>query len=236
MKFNIGNYIIDKLRYDFIRSSFKKHKFTGKLLDLGCGRKPYQEIYDRYMDSSLGIDVEQTLHKNDKIDKFYDGKNIPYEDSTFDFILCTEVLEHVEHPAKMIGEMNRVLKPDGIILMTTPFLQILHETPYDFYRYTPFALRSLVEEGGFELKSITGFSGAMGFFIASLIRYPLKVINIISKAFHFDPFYSIYNPLVLIFIILPQYLYLLFARNTTGEKVFSKKTCKGYAVIARKKN
>jgi len=234
MKYNIGNYIIDKLRHDYIKASFAKHKFGGQLLDLGCGRKPYQDIYDHYMDSSLGIDVEQTLHKNDKIDKFYDGKNIPFDDGTFDFILCTEVLEHLEHPAKMIGEMHRVLKKDGVILVTTPFFQILHETPYDFYRYTPFALKSLVEEGGFELNSITGFSGVMGFFITSLIRYPLKVLNKISKLLHFKAFYSIYNPLVLILIILPQYFYLLFARNTTGKKVFSKKTCKGYAVIAQK--
>lgn len=236
MKYNIGNYIIDRLRYQYLIKTFHQHKLKGKLLDLGCGKKPYKHLYDQFVDSSIGIDVETTPHLNKYIDKFYDGKTIPFENDSFDVVLCTEVLEHVENPDLFLTEIHRVLKKDGTLILTVPFMQLLHEIPYDFYRYTPFALRSMIKRNQLTLVSITGFSGPFGFFITTSMRLPLKIANKISKATRLKFIYSIYNPVILLLFILPQHLYTLLSQPVKDSRVFTHYTCKGYAVVCRKEN
>ncbi len=236
MKYNIGNYIIDKLRYKYLNETFDHYKFTGKLLDLGCGKKPYKHIYDKYLNESLGIDVETTPHMKQYIDKFYDGKNIPFDNETFDVVLCTEVLEHVEEPEKFLKEIHRVLKKNGKVIITVPFLQLLHETPYDFYRYTPFALKAMTSRNQLKLISISGFSGTFGFFITTSMRLPLKIINKVAKLTKFKFLYSINNPFIWLFFVFPQYIYTLFCKPIENEKVFSHQTCKGYAIICSKED
>jgi SAM-dependent methyltransferase len=92
----------------------------------------------------------------------FDGQTIPFEDASFDHILCTEVLEHVEDPASLIAEMSRVLRPGGTIVVTVPFSARVHHAPHDYHRYTSFRLRSLfapvgnpgIEERGDDLAVI----------------------------------------------------------------------------------
>ncbi|MBU6407886.1 MAG: methyltransferase domain-containing protein [Alphaproteobacteria bacterium] len=69
---------------------------------------------------------------------------IPFPDATFDYVLCTEVLEHVENPGELIAEMRRVLRPGGLIVATVPFSARVHHAPHDFHRYTRYRLASLV--------------------------------------------------------------------------------------------
>lgn len=84
-------------------------------------------------------------------DYWFDGRQIPFEDSSFDLILCTEVLEHAEDPDKLVREMNRVLQPGGMALITVPSMWGEHETPYDFRRFTSFGVMKLLEQGGFSV-------------------------------------------------------------------------------------
>lgn len=93
--------------------------------------------------------IEGRTENLNKIDFFYDGKNIPFEDKYFDGILCTEVLEHVFNIDELLTEFNRILKPSGKALITTPFMWEEHEMPYDFARYTTPALFYLYEKHGF---------------------------------------------------------------------------------------
>jgi len=143
-----NNYSIRRLLYKNLKNNAPLLK--GKLLDFGCGSKPYEKLFIN-SNEYIGVDykIEGRTENIDKIDYFYDGKKIPFENNTFDGILCTEVLEHVFNIDEVLEELNRVLKPNGKALITTPFMWEEHEMPYDFARYTTPALKHLYNKHGF---------------------------------------------------------------------------------------
>jgi SAM-dependent methyltransferase len=144
--------------YYFIRSqllkSIKSHvgNLQGRLLDFGCGSKPYKGIIS--VEEYIGVDFvnEGHPHDNEQIDVYYDGKKIPFPDNSFDSILCSEVFEHIFNLPDILVELNRVLKPGGRILITCPFVWKEHELPHDYARYTLYALRDLLEKANFQVQ------------------------------------------------------------------------------------
>ncbi|RYZ19647.1 MAG: class I SAM-dependent methyltransferase, partial [Chitinophagaceae bacterium] len=123
----------------------------GKLLDFGCGQKPYYSLFT--VDEYIGIDFENPghPHANEAIDVFYNGKNIPFANNTFDSIFTSEVFEHVFNLPEIITELHRVLKPGGQLLISCPFAFCEHEQPNDYARYTSFAMRHMLQQKGFEV-------------------------------------------------------------------------------------
>ncbi len=123
----------------------------GRLLDVGCGQKPYQSLFA--CTEYIGMDVEQSGHPHqaERVDVFYDGRIFPFPSASFDGAVCNQVLEHVFNPDEFLREIHRVLKPDGILLLTVPFVWDEHEQPYDYARYTAFGLRHLLQTHGFEV-------------------------------------------------------------------------------------
>jgi len=85
--------------------------------------------------------------------------DLPFEDSSFEAVLCTQVLEHLERPGKAVKELYRVLKPGGKLFLTAPMAHKEHQVPYDFYRYTSFGLKSICKNAGFSEITITPFGG-----------------------------------------------------------------------------
>ena|ERR1700722_5582721 len=126
----------------------------GRLLDFGCGRKPYENLFS--VSEYVGLDMEQTghNHRNSKVDVYYDGKHIPFPDESFDALFCGEVLEHVFDPELVLPEIRRVLKPDATALLTVPFCWNEHETPFDYARYSIFGIKYLLEKHGFEVLEV----------------------------------------------------------------------------------
>lgn len=121
---------------------------SGRLLDVGCGIKPYQALFA--VDAYIGLDIDSKESHQLKIaEYFYDGKVFPFTDASFDSILCNQVLEHVFNPDEFLGEIFRVLRPGGKLLLTLPFVWDEHSQPYDYARYTSFGLRALLEKQGF---------------------------------------------------------------------------------------
>jgi len=123
---------------------------SGRLLDVGCGTKPYRSLFNVADYAGLDIDSEPT-RKRGIADYLYDGGRFPFEDAAFDSILCNQVLEHVFNPDVFLGEINRVLKPGGRLLLTVPFVWDEHEQPYDYARYSSFGLQSLLEKQEFKI-------------------------------------------------------------------------------------
>lgn len=122
---------------------------SGRVLDVGCGQKPYRKLFN--VVEYIGIDIDQSGHdhKNEDIDVFYDGRVIPFSNEYFDSIISNQVLEHVFNPNEHLSEINRVLKFNGRFLLTVPFMWDEHEQPYDYARYSSFGLRFLLEQHGF---------------------------------------------------------------------------------------
>jgi SAM-dependent methyltransferase len=127
-------------------------KLEGKVLDFGCGKKPYRSLFTNAAEYT-GIDFEGEGHShvNEEIDVIYDGKSIPFVNDHFDAIFSSEVFEHVFNLGEIIPELKRVLKNNGYILITCPFAICEHEVPNDFARYTSFAMRHMLEKEGFEI-------------------------------------------------------------------------------------
>lgn len=124
-------------------------KLTGRLLDVGCGTKPYKSLFTVKEYIGLDLESERTRQMN-VADYFYDGKVFPFDSDSFDSVLCNQVLEHVFNPEEFLGEIVRVLKPGGKLLLTVPFVWDEHEQPYDYARYSSFGLRALIEKQGLE--------------------------------------------------------------------------------------
>ena len=123
---------------------------SGDVLDVGCGRKPYRDLVPaaRY----VGIDVDSPATRAlAAADIFYDGKSFPLAAATFDGVICSQVFEHIFTPEAFLGEVRRVLRPGGCLLLTVPFVLDEHEQPNDFARYSSFGLRALLERAGFEV-------------------------------------------------------------------------------------
>lgn len=123
---------------------------NGKLLDIGCGTKPYRNICQ--VNEYIGLEIDDEGNRNHShADVFYDGKTIPFDDNTFDSILPNQVFEHVFNPNDFLKEINRVTKTGGVFLMTVPFVWDEHEQPYDYARYSSFGLKHILSENGFEI-------------------------------------------------------------------------------------
>ena len=146
---------------DKMLSKYVPVYIKGDLLDVGCGTKPYASMVSPYVSSHIGVDHAGMIHDNGKVDIFADAYNIPTADCSFDCILCTQVLEHLEEPIKAFEEFHRILKEKSYVIITVPFCWHLHEQPRDFYRYTKHGLMYLAEKAGLmtvELKSYGGFA------------------------------------------------------------------------------
>lgn len=139
----------------FLKIRHYAPQLQGNLLDFGCGAKPYKSLFS-HVASYTGVDIENTghSHANEQIDYYYDGKTLPFENDRFDSIFTTEVFEHIFNLDDILVELNRVLKPGGKMLITCPFVWPEHEKPYDYARYTRFALKSKLEATGFDLLTV----------------------------------------------------------------------------------
>ena len=148
-------------------------KLNGKVLDIGCGTKPYEKYIN--CNNYIGLEYDSEISRqHSKADFYYDGKKTPFEGNSFSSVLCNQVLEHVFFPEEFLSEVHRVLKPGGLLLLTVPFVWDEHEQPQDFARYTSFGLKSILERNGFTVldqkKSGEGALCAAQIVILSLIK------------------------------------------------------------------
>jgi SAM-dependent methyltransferase len=127
----------------------------GRLLDVGCGERPYQPWLTGVVEY-VGLDANYQSSNPSVGGLAY---ALPFAAASFDTVLCTQTLEHVEAPHLGMAEMARVLRPGGYLLLTAPQTWRLHEKPYDFYRYTRFGLQHLLEHSGLQVVHIVAQGG-----------------------------------------------------------------------------
>jgi SAM-dependent methyltransferase len=150
------------LQYSFILEQIAKAapRARGRLLDVGCGDKPYEPTFRPYVTEYIGIEHEGVFAQTNASDSerrpdlYYDGSRLPFEDASFDTVLSVQVLEHTPRPQPLLQEMSRVLRRDGLLILSAPFSGRLHEEPFDFFRYTPHGLRAMCAEAGLEVTEV----------------------------------------------------------------------------------
>jgi len=144
--------MLEKLNADFYHAKQKDGLIVTALklldadktiLDIGAGQMPYKKYcrhlkyvsqdFCKYDGEGDGKGIQTVTFNTDQIDIACDITNIPVESSSFDAILCTEVLEHVIEPNSAIKEMTRILKPGGVLIITVPGTSLLHFSPYHYF-------------------------------------------------------------------------------------------------------
>lgn len=126
-----------------------------KVLDMGCGGQPFRGMLEQRGYQYISADSQNPLGIVSHIAEV--DKDLPLGllgDAPFDFILCTEVMEHVALWDKAFSNFAALLKPGGTILITCPHVYILHEQPYDFWRPTVHAIRFYAQRYGLRERSI----------------------------------------------------------------------------------
>jgi SAM-dependent methyltransferase len=130
-----------------LKALFPTH--VSMVLDYGCGGSPYQPLFGsctyHRADLSGGNNLDFEYGPDSKL---------PSEVSGYDCVLSTQVLEHVEDPESYLRECYRVLRPGGCLVLTTHGLYEDHACPYDYWRWTAYGLRRLVENSGLKIEAV----------------------------------------------------------------------------------
>ena len=182
----LKNWLIYTIHDRELKRSAQQY-LSGRLLDIGCGDKPYEDLLAPYVTEHVGVDHADTQHDRLNIDLLGTAYEIPTEDDSFDSAVCTAVLEHLEEPERAIRECHRVLRPNGVAIYTVPFIWHIHEAPRDFYRYSKYGIKYLFEKVGFEvleIRALSGFWVTFGqLFVYNLYRLnkgPLRWLRVID--------------------------------------------------------
>lgn len=176
--------------------------FKGTLLDIGCGVMPYRAYIKEHSAINLyvGMDLANTeIYNHIQPDITWDGVTIPLKDGDVDCAMLTEVLEHCPEPELVLKEAWRVLKPGGSLVFSVPFIWYLHESPWDFYRYTPFAIQKMFNKQSFSLTVLETYGSVD---ISFLHSYFIWLKRGSLPLFIRFTLYCLSLPLILFFMLL----------------------------------
>lgn len=149
-RLNLSRWLADR----FAERVAREVPAGARLLDAGAGDCLYRSLFQHA--HYLGLDSARGFEKLDfsRLDCVGSLLRLPFPEGAFDAVLSINVLEHVTEPLRVMQEMARVLKPGGALHLMVPQSVRLHYPPHDYYRYTEFGLRHLVEQAGLEIEEL----------------------------------------------------------------------------------
>lgn len=124
----------------------------GRVLDIGCGNKPYEAAFHGRITEYVGCDMVQS--DRERVDILCEATRIPVPDASFDTVFSTQTIEHVADHQSMVAEAFRVLKPGGAFILSGPMYWHLHEAPRDYFRFTEHGFRYLLDRAGFQVQEV----------------------------------------------------------------------------------
>lgn len=195
------------------------------ILDLGCGNKPYRELFP-FAENYIGFDIVP----GPEVDTVGVNWDLPFEENEFDALLTTQVLEHTAKISDTVDEIRRVVKKDGLLFISAPLTYPEHEPPYDYYRFTRYGLLEIFKD--FEVVSISSSGGFLNtlcklanvflnyFPYAKYWAFPIFFLNNIAGML-FDRFFALlkisglptFNKIYEIYMRMPEN-FMLVLRNT----------------------
>lgn len=171
-------YIMKKFTKEGIGDA-KRYGRGGHLVDLGCGRMPYRGELEKVISSYTGVDhpkISSLYHPAFKPDVLADITKppLPFPTNHFDIAILLEVLEYLEKPEVALKETSRILKRGGVLIVTTPFLYPLHDTPYDRNRFSETAIKELLGSVGFKVVKVKPQGNFFEFWALSFLVFVFK--------------------------------------------------------------
>ncbi|MBN1296621.1 class I SAM-dependent methyltransferase [bacterium] len=138
----------------FVSAAGLRVKSGERVLDAGAGQSRYRSFFDHAIYTSVDFGTGEKTWDYSGLDVLARLERLPFPGDVFDHVICTQVLEHVPEPDVILRELGRVLKPGGYLLLTAPLGFGEHQIPYDYFRYTRYGLRYLLEKVGFDVHRI----------------------------------------------------------------------------------
>jgi ubiquinone/menaquinone biosynthesis C-methylase UbiE len=163
-------------RRHYLDEFLHKTKFCGGVLDVGGKKDNKRGLFRPPLDD---VESWEYLNIDETTNPDYNcsADNILVNDDTFDMVMLVEVIEHLEKPSEVLSECNRILKKDGKLIASMPFMYALHADPCDFQRWTDVKIRLELEKIGFQSIQIK----AMGSVFAVIYDLLYVSLNMESK-------------------------------------------------------
>ena len=144
-----------------------------RILDVGCGVKPYYPYFADVASEYVGVDVVE----NPAAELLGPVEALPVEDASFDLVLCTQVLEHCDDPSAAVRELRRVTRQGGRVLASTHGVQVYHPSPTDYWRWTHEGLRKLFAGQSWSSLDVTpaaGTASGLAMLTATFVEIALR--------------------------------------------------------------
>ncbi|MEO5924090.1 MAG: class I SAM-dependent methyltransferase [Bryobacteraceae bacterium] len=161
-----------------------------RVLDAGAGEGSYRSYFSaqRYCGLDLGVGDGAWDYSN--LDVLGDLSVLPFRNGAFDATLNVVTLEHVKEPAQVIQELARVLAPGGQLLIVAPHEWEEHQQPHDYFRYTRYGLRYLLERAGFrdiEVEPVGGFFRLLSRRLLNALQFFPGPLALVAAVFFAPP-------------------------------------------------
>jgi len=180
----------------FVRAAGLELDQGAVVLDAGAGEVRFQRFFPDQLYVALDLAVGDSDWDYSRIHVCADLEALPVPGQSVDRVLNIQVLEHVRDPQSVLSEFYRVLKSGGCLYLTAPQGWSEHQQPHDYYRFTRFSLRLLLESAGFKELAIEPLGGYFHYLghrltyipkilfqdrggIARLALLPLELISLI---------------------------------------------------------
>lgn len=170
------------------------YDFNNKILiDMGCGSMPYKIMFEPIVEKYIGADISE--NKSAEIDIDAKTGHVDIENGIADWVISTQVLEHVEAPDKYLREAYRITKKNGMILISTHGFWLYHPDPQDYWRWTASGLNKLLKDNGWQVDHTIGIFG----FAAAAMALLQDAVSINLPSFLRAPFCILTQQIVNVF-------------------------------------
>lgn len=179
----------------FVKEVAVKYDESGKkIIDIGAGNCQYKRFFKKlnYFSQDIQNNQEKSINYIGPIDEL--------PENSFDYILCTQVLEHLKNPQLAFKNFYRILKNNGKVFLTTHMAFEEHMIPNDYFRFTRYGLKHLAESSGLRVEKIEPQGGR---FIVLAKEIQILIPRILKNKYTIYFFYLIFSfPLFFLNLIL----------------------------------
>ena len=173
---------------DSVREFSQSLKPNTRVLDAGAGEGQYKRHFMSHRYTGFDLAVGDQTWDYTGLDARGDLEALPFADGTFDAVVSVVTLEHVRNPQKVVAEMGRVLRPGGQLLLIVPHQWEEHQQPHDYFRYTRYGVRYLLESAGFReirVEPVGGFFRLLSRRLFNAVQFfpgPLVIVGLLLFA------------------------------------------------------
>jgi len=211
-KFGSKTWSVDRLFHQQLQQ-VTQH-IHGIVVDLGCGDKRYEALLNSNASQYIGLD--KLAHEDDVV---ADVTKLPLATGSIDTVICFSVLDDIKESSMFLDEVYRVLRPEGILLLSVNQLWRTHDPPDDYYRWTTFGLTYVLEKSHFAVVLINPIGGLWVFISTRTVFWLYETIGCYRLL---SPFTTVLGTIGLVFGLMMDKINFLPEDTVTNFAVAKK--------------